>query len=1269
MKTELAWSERIPSKDNFKNTVFDISFRPDGTQVLIAVGNRILVYDATDGDLLHSLKGHRDYVYAVAYSRDGKRFASGGADKTIIIWTSKCEGILKYSHNDSIQCLSYNPVTQQLASGTATDFGLWSPEQKSVQKFKVSSKVLAMSWTNDGQYLALGQLNGHISIRDKQGNEKVRIERNQPIWCLQWSPPTPEKVETLAVGCWDQTLSFYLLSGAQQGKDRILNYDPCSLCYFVDGEYLVMGGSDRKLSMYTKDGVFLKVIAERDDWVWSIRARPKSKFIAAGCNDGSVAMFQTIFSTVHGLYQDRYAHRDTMTDVIIQHLITEQKVRIKTRDYVKKIAVYKSEATSEARLAVQLPDRVLVYETVNQDSYDMHYRLREKIVRKLDCNLLVVTSLHIILCQEKRLQLYNFKGRKIREWVLEAIIRYIRVVGGPSGREGLLVGLKNGMVCKIFIDNRFPVKLIQHSAPVRCLDLSASRKKLAVVDEHSKVFIYDLSNGSVLFEDSNANSVAWNTEMEEMFCYSGGGQLCIKTGNFPIHKQTLQGFVVGFKGSKIFCLHYLSMQTIDVPQSASLYRYLEQKDYHNAYAVACLGVTESDWRELATQALQALEFSIARKAFIRIRDVRYIELLNRIEIARQNPNHDDQIFLADIAAFQGSYNEAARLYCKAGQRKKAIEMFLDLRDWARAKEIVEQLQQMEAEAPGSAAAAGDESGVSMNELLKRQAQWLMEVNDMKAAAEMYWAAKEHTTALTILGDNIWLNELMEKVRQIHKSQRKLLAQAAAYFRKHGNHAYAKETYLKMDDIKSLMDLHVELHKWDDAFALSKLRPEYAPDIYEPYAEWLAEHDRFDEAQDAFKLAGKPDQSLRMLQSLTWNAITENRYNDAGYYYWLLASEVLKSMPTTGKRVPDPERLEKFYHYQSLAEVYYAYHSIYRYTDEPFTSLLPDALFQTAQFIINMIRDRNGGTATLPGMVPGTGTSPSAAIPLAQQPKGLSKVYTLFALAKQGNTKSLGAFKLSRQAYSKLLGLKMPHSWKDQIDLACLTVRTKPFSDEEGLLPVCYRCSTSNPLMSSTGDLCINCGHIFIRSFCSFETLPLVQFELEPGISDEQALAYLEMDPSETVKYGGVGSNGGKRNSDVATNINVMSLEGGGGDDMDELDGAHPDDDFQHQLHHYEANADGTFPPIRVGVKALVAMKREEVFVRKWKQTTAMKCEYFRSVIPDLPITLCSHCNHFFHEEDYEFHILQKKSCPFCRTTVHNQDGNGDDEEVEGGRRD
>lgn len=59
-------------------------------------------------------------------------------------------------------------------------------------------------------------------------------------------------------------------------------------------------------------------------------------------------MYQLVFSTIHGLYHDRYAFRELITDVIIQHLVSEQKVRIRCREHVKKIAVYKD------RLAVQV---------------------------------------------------------------------------------------------------------------------------------------------------------------------------------------------------------------------------------------------------------------------------------------------------------------------------------------------------------------------------------------------------------------------------------------------------------------------------------------------------------------------------------------------------------------------------------------------------------------------------------------------------------------------------------------------------------------------------------------------------------------------------------------------------------------------------------------------------------------------------------------------------------------------------------------------------
>ena len=52
----------------------------------------------------------------------------------------------------------------------------------------------------------------------------------------------------------------------------------------------------------------------------------------------------------------------------------------------------------------------------------------------------------------------------------------------------------------------------------------------------------------------------------------------------------------------------------------------------DAYRVACLGVTDGDWEMLAHEALEGLDFDTAKKAFIRIRDLRYLELIHNIEV-------------------------------------------------------------------------------------------------------------------------------------------------------------------------------------------------------------------------------------------------------------------------------------------------------------------------------------------------------------------------------------------------------------------------------------------------------------------------------------------------------------------------------------------------------------------------------------------------------------------------------------------------------------
>ncbi|XP_033921902.1 intraflagellar transport protein 122 homolog [Melopsittacus undulatus] len=1178
MRAALTW------RDKAEHCIYDLAFKPDGTQLIIAAGNRLLVYDTSDGTLIQPLKGHKDTVYCVAYAKDGKRFASGSADKSVIIWTSKLEGILKYTHNDSIQCVSYNPLTHQLASCSSSDFGLWSPEQKSVSKNKTSSKITCCSWTNDGQYLALGMFNGIVSIRNKNGEEKVKIERaggaSTPIWSICWNPSREERNDILAVADWGQKLSFYHLSGKQIGKDRMLNFDPCCVSYFTKGEYILLGGSDKQVSLFTKDGVRLGTIGEQSSWVWTCRVKPDSNYVAVGCQDGTISFYQLIFSTVHGLYKDRYAYRDSMTDVIVQHLITEQKVRIKGRELVKKIAIYKN------RLAIQMPEKILIYELYSDDSSDMYYRVKEKIAKKFECNLLVVCSEHIILCQEKRLQCLSFKGIKEREWLMESLIRYIKVIGGPPGREGLLVGLKNGQILKIFVDNVFAIVLLKQYTAVRCLDMSASRNKLAVVDENDTCLVYDIHTKELLFQEPNANSVAWNTQCEDMLCFSGGGYLNIKASNFPVHQQKLQGFVVGYNGSKIFCLHVFSMSAVEVPQSAPMYQYLERKMFKEAYQIACLGVTDTDWKELAMEALEGLEFETAKKAFTRVRDLRYLELISSIEERKKLGENNNELFLADVYAYQGKFHEAAKLYRKSGHESLALEMYSDLRMFDHAKDFL---------------GPGDPKDTKM--LIKKQADWAKNINEPRAAVEMYLSAGEHMKAIEISGDHGWVDMLIEIARKLDKAEREPLLKCAFYFKKLANPGYAAETYMRVGDLKALVHLHVETHHWEEAFALCEKHPEFKDDVYVPYAQWLAENDRFEEAQKAFHKAGRQREAVQVLEQLTHNAVLESRFNDAAYYYWMLSMQCLDIARENEQQ--KTEMLQKFHHFQHLAEVYHAYHAIHSYTEEPFSFHLPETLFNISRFLLHSLTK--------------------------ETPLGISKVNTLFALAKQ--SKALGAYKLARYAYDKLQGLHIPARFQKSIELGSLTIRSKPFHDSEELVPLCYRCSTNNPLLNNLGNVCVNCRQPFVFSASSYEVLHLVEFYLEDGITDEEAVALIDLEAPRLNKREN------KWQETMSGNGESLRLD----DNTDIED----DDPFTAKLSFEQGSSE--FVPVVVNRAVLRSMSRRDVLIKRWPKP--LRWQYYRSLLPDASITMCPSCFQMFHTEDYELLVLQHNCCPFCRRRI------------------
>jgi len=324
----------------------------------------------------------------------------------------------------------------------------------------------------------------------------------------------------------------------------------------------------------------------------------------------------------------------------------------------------------------------------------------------------------------------------------------------------------------------------------------------------------------------------------------------------------------------------------------------------------------------------------------------FIELLNKYEKEKKlNGTYNQEYLQADVLAYQGKFNEAGALLEKAGRAEKAIEMFSELRKWKEAKEIALR------------------SGKDVGKLVGEQAGIAAFGGDWMTAADLYYTSKQYKKAVELYGNHGRMDKLIEVCRSLDKSEdEEAIRLCAHYFKKNGNHQYAKEAYLKLGDMKSLMLSHIELCKWEEAFIMAKNYPEFDSLIHLPYAEWLEKNDRFEEAQREYKLGKRPELSMRIIEKLCKNAIVEQRFKDAAYFYWLLSLETLQLVKNAkNPDFEDTKRLQNFHEYNLLADIYYAYNSVHSFIEEPFQHtgrVYQQRVFNACRFILGKMGTRS-----------------------------------------------------------------------------------------------------------------------------------------------------------------------------------------------------------------------------------------------------------------------------------------------------------------------
>lgn len=600
-----------------------------GHLTILGCENRVHLKTTEDGGLRANLTGHREKVVSIAVSSDGKRFASGDAEGTVIIWKCNGEGLVKYSHSSAVRALSFNPMSNQLSSASMSEIGVWSFDQRAVDKIKTDSAILCIAWSPCGEWLVAGSVDGSLKAYNRGRTEKWSTRPHGEAffpYCLKVTS------STITLGSWSRgtnrgriTTMNLVTRNEEKFCDLELEYQPTCISAMPAGPLLIIAGTRGRIDLIDRNSILMTLIDSGPQvWILALTAVQDDRFVYT-TSDGDAVCVSVKPGVVHAIHKTKYAVRDpeTLTDVVVMDLVHPNPLIVLTNDIVDRVSVY------ESRVALQSHQSVFIY-ALADSSLVSSFTLTSS-----DCSLLLLTSLHVVTCTEQRVvSALSLSGKVERFWKLSAPVRYMKIIDGPSGKECILAGLADGAVDKIFVSEQHVHNLINHPTGIRCVDMNLRKSLLAVIDEVSCVTVYETHSGKSVYSSHPAVSASFNGLHPSMLACSATHDhlsiVRISESGYEVFTQAVEGLVVGFHGNQAFLLRKGKVESIGINFSPIVDSLLKTLDLTGAFKVACLGVSSPTWRRIGEVALQVRSLSIARDAYLHVQDFNKIDLVDII---------------------------------------------------------------------------------------------------------------------------------------------------------------------------------------------------------------------------------------------------------------------------------------------------------------------------------------------------------------------------------------------------------------------------------------------------------------------------------------------------------------------------------------------------------------------------------------------------------------------------------------------------------------
>ena len=258
------------SRSGHTQNVMGVAFSPDGRRLASISGGslavpqvaskpgELLIWDASNGELVRSIRGHDGPLTAVAYSPDGKTIATSSWDRTVKLWDPET-GVRRSSlvgHRD------------------------W---------------VCHLAFDSSGLRLATAGADGAVQLWDVEAGRSLLTFRGhtQNVSCVAFEP----NGRHLASASSDQTVKVWDTSASRaafiwRGRGPVVR-----LAFFPDSRRLVLGGNDEEKDGRIRPTVtilepasrrtieFVADASRRDDWINGVAVSSDGTLVAATFSD------------------------------------------------------------------------------------------------------------------------------------------------------------------------------------------------------------------------------------------------------------------------------------------------------------------------------------------------------------------------------------------------------------------------------------------------------------------------------------------------------------------------------------------------------------------------------------------------------------------------------------------------------------------------------------------------------------------------------------------------------------------------------------------------------------------------------------------------------------------------------------------------------------------------------------------------------------------------------------------------------------------------